>query len=49
MIEFKTLLCDVCKERPMKKLEERSKEWIAVCSECTKEKGEICLREDLKK
>jgi hypothetical protein len=38
MIEFQTLLCDVCKERPMKKLEEKNREWIAVCEECAKNK-----------
>jgi hypothetical protein len=39
MIEFKTLLCDICKERPMKKQEERNRYWIGVCEECSKEKS----------
>lgn len=33
--EVKTLVCDICKERPLKKTIELTKgRWVGVCSEC---------------
>jgi len=33
--EVKTILCDICKERPLKKTIELTRgRWIGVCQEC---------------
>lgn len=33
-LEIMTVLCDVCKERPIKKVQKIKGEYKAVCSEC---------------
>jgi hypothetical protein len=37
-LEFMTLLCDICKERPMKTTQKIQGEWKGVCSECEQKK-----------
>ena len=32
--DTKTLVCDICKERPMKKTVKIKGEWTGVCEEC---------------
>lgn len=37
--EVKTIVCDICKERPIKKtIEIERGHWIGVCSECEPKK-----------
>ena len=38
-IQFMTLLCDICKERPMTKTQQIKGEWKAVCKECEKKES----------
>ena len=39
--ELKTILCDICKERPMKKVIQIGKEFKGVCIECEIKKDEV--------
>ena len=39
--EVKIILCDICKERPMKKTIKIKGEYKAVCSECEPKEKEI--------
>lgn len=36
--ELKTILCDICKERPYKTTTKIKGEWLGVCSECNPNK-----------
>jgi len=33
-LEFETLMCDICKERPMVDTKKIKGEWKGVCNEC---------------
>jgi hypothetical protein len=40
--ELKTLVCDICKERPLKEVVQVSRGvWKGVCAECNPKKSEV--------